>query len=213
MSFRNRSIFLCLSVVVVAGLLVTVAFAQSPARQALDRKLAEYRDSTNGGEIIEISSPAFADALPRHSVFVLRFRMYPVARMPQPPLAANNIFIVKPDQTVELVTTAEALQRFFAGALPKVESGAAAESAAKAWLRLNQELRQDGMFRFNEPVVSAPVMTRDFPPSNIRISGSVSVVPNNGDMGQISATLVFERGKLTSATSESNLKGGMRPIG
>jgi hypothetical protein len=137
--------------------------------------------------------------------------MFPVARLPQPPLTANNIFIVSGQQT-QLITDAAALQRFFTGELPRIESGAAAESAAQAWLRLVQELHQDGFFRFGEPTLSGPVMTRDQPPSNIRITGTLPVTPNNGDMGQIATTLVFERGKLSSASDKVDLKQGIRPI-
>jgi hypothetical protein len=192
--------------------LLAPAAPQNTARQALDRKLAEYRGAANGGEIVEVTHPSLTTLLPRHSVFVLRFRMFPVARQPQPPLSANNIFVVKPDQSVELITSAESLQKFFAAAIPNIDTAALAENACKAWLRLTQELRQDGFFRFNEPQVSAPAMTRDLPPSNIRVSGTLAVAPNNGDMGQIGTTLTFNRGKLASVMDTADLKAGIRPI-
>jgi hypothetical protein len=199
-----------LSLALVLFLPALAGAAQNVARQTLDRKLAEYRGATEG-EVIEVTHPALARLFPRSSVFVLRFRMFPVARLPQPPLTANNIFIVSGQQT-QLITDAAALQRFFTGELPRIESGAAAESAAQAWLRLVQELHQDGFFRFGEPTISGPVMTRDQPPSNIRITGTLPVTPNNGDMGQIATTLVFERGKLSSASDKVDLKQGIRPI-
>jgi hypothetical protein len=142
----------------------------------------------------------------------LRFNRFPVAGVPQPPLAANNVFVVTPDQAVHLITNSGGLQKFFHDALRLVETPDQAVTAGTAWLRLLQELHQDGFFRFNEPNVPPPLTTRDVPPSNIRVIGTLTVLPDDGDSGQISTTLYFNRGRLAVAEVSIDLKSGIRPV-
>ncbi|HEX4999239.1 MAG TPA: hypothetical protein VFY29_13515 [Terriglobia bacterium] len=206
---RNSAPLLWLSVFLLAFSAVAAGSTQDLPRQALDRKLAQY-PGASGGEIVELDDPAVRSAFPGYTVYALRFRMYPVARAPQPPLEMNNIFWVNRDRTVDLATDVDSLRPLFSAALGRVDMPPAAERAVRAWLRLVQELRQDGFFRFSAPEVAAApgaVSSGDF-----RVSGTVAVVPNNGDKGQIASTLVFDRGRLVSTTDRVDLKAGIRPI-
>jgi hypothetical protein len=66
-------------------------------------------------------------------------------------LATNNLFIVRSDGSVEHLADAGALEAFFRVALPRVTIDDEARDAAKAWLRLAQEFRQDGFLQFSIP--------------------------------------------------------------
>lgn len=185
--------------------------AAKKAREVLDKKLADYKDAQNG-RVLPVTEDFVGKAFPKHHFFVLRFMQYPLARVVAEPLKSNNIFVVKPDQSVMLINDIKDLQKFFAGALAKVESGEAAEIAAKAWLRLAQELYQDSMFKFNEPSDLKVAMTKDLPPSKVEVSGVCTLDTKNGDKGQLTSTLIFEKGKLAKVTDEPKLQAGIRPI-
>jgi hypothetical protein len=190
---------------------LALAAERSPARQALDRKLQQY-PGAEGGTVLEITDAAVAAALPGRTVFVLRFRQYPVGMVPPPPLGSNNLFLVDAQNNVVLVSQAKALQEYVTDALAPVRTDEAARTAARAWLRLVQELHQDGMFQFNPPGNLEVVSTDDMPPSSISVTGSCTVDGRNGDQGKITSTLVFQQGKLAQTKDNADLRAGMRPI-
>ncbi len=181
------------------------------AREALDKKIAELK-APQGGQIIEVTDEPVTRSFPKHAFFVLRYRQYPVPLPVPEPLKHNNVFVVKPDNSVEHLTEAKALEKFFAAMLAKVEKGEDAKAAAKAWLRLSQEFHQDGFFQFSVSDDLAVTMTKDLPPSTIEVSGKATVEEKRGDKGELTATLVFQKGKLDKVTEKANLKAGVRPI-
>lgn len=198
----------------LAGLLAFAAFtasAEDTPRQALDKKLKEYPGASDGA-VSDLTDPAVTQAFPKITTFILRFAAFPVARAVPAPLKGGNLFFVRPDRSVLLVNDQDDLRAFFKDNLAKVENADAAKTDFKAWLRLGQELFQDGMFRFKESTDVAADATKDIPPSTIRVTGTCPVDPKGGDKGSVKGMLFFESGKLTKAELTSDLKSGMRPI-
>jgi hypothetical protein len=104
-----------------------------------------------------------------------------VALNPPAPLRSNSLLIVRPDDPVALLADAEALERFFRSTLPAATTAAMATEAAKAWLRLVEELNQDGFLQFavaDESITVAPVAS-----GGQRVTGEAVVVPKGGSSG------------------------------
>jgi hypothetical protein len=182
------------------------------ARETIMKYLAKLQGTERGQLIPVIDEPALAKLFPKHHFYVLRFRQYPVALVPPEPLKSNNVFAVGPEGKVEHLTDAKGLEKFFKAALPPVKDEAQAKAAATAWLRLAQEFHQDGFYQFAAPGNFTVAGTDDDPPAQLKVTGQAVVKPTGGNKGQVSATLVFEKGQLAKATDESKLFPGPRPI-
>ncbi len=189
--------------------LIGVALAQETP-EALTRKLAEFQGADRG-QVTPVTGEVLARAFPGHRFYVLRFRQYPVAVAPPESLQANNLFVVKPDASVEHLADAKALERFFRAALTPVQTVTKAKEAAKAWLRLAEELHQDGFLQFSVPEDSLRV-TRTARGGR-RVTGKAVVSQQGGNLGEIAAALTFDRaGKLAQASETATIKRGIRPI-
>jgi hypothetical protein len=137
------------------------------------------------------------------------FRQYPVARLAPEPLKSGNVFVVKREK-VEPVSDVKALERFFADNLHPVKDESAARAAAEAWLRLSEELHQDGFYHFGIPDRD---LTASKEKDGWQASGKAVVELKGGNSGEIQATLTFDAdGKLTRADETAKLKAGVRPI-
>jgi hypothetical protein len=181
-----------------------------PARELLDRKLAGFTGAERG-QVIPVADDPVAPAFPGHSFYVLRFRQYPVAVVPPTPLTTNNIFVVKPDGSVEHVGDVEALKRFFQTTLAPVRTEMEAKDAAKAWLRLAQEFQQDGFLQFTIRDDSMRIAsTAD---GGLQATGRAIVNQRGGNSGEIFAALTFNpAGALADVAETINIKRGIRPI-
>ena len=158
--------------------------------------------------LVPIPDAALSRAFPQHRFFALIFRQYPVARVAPAPLRAQNVFAVKQDGMVQHLRDTQALEEFFRKTLGRVRAAASARDSAEAWLRLTEEFKQDGFFRFAIPqdsLVAAPS------PGGWRASGKAVVT--QGGKGEIRATLTFtQAGNLTRVVERSTVKAGVRPI-
>ncbi len=200
----------CALVVFIFALLsVGIVWAEE-IPDSLTKKLAEFTGAERG-QIIPVKDETLTRALPGQSFYVLRFKQFPVAVLSPEPLKANNLFIVKPDGSVEHILDTEMLKNFFRAALSPIKTQARARGTAKAWLRLAEELYQDGFFRFSIPDTSIRVaMMRD---GGLRVSGKAVVNQQGGNMGAISASLTFDRAGALAEVSESNqIHPGVRPL-
>lgn len=157
---------------------------------------------------LHLADARLAKDVPAVLFYLVRFRQYPVARLVPEPLAANNIFAVAKDG-VRLVTDVQGLQEIFRGALPPVRDAAAAKEAAYAWLRVAQELAQDGMYAFTIPDETLTA-TRDG--GRIVAAGKAVVKADGGNRGEIAVTMTFAEGKLADLQQTADLRPGMRPI-
>lgn len=203
-----RTILACLA-------LLTIGAAVAPAAEQrgvelLAKKLAEFKGAERG-QTLPVSDAAVARAFPAHAFHVLRFRQYPMAEMPPAPLAANNLFVVKPDGAVEHLQDATALERFFRETLAPVTAEREARDAATAWLRLTQEFHQDGFFEFSVPWNAIRVASTET--GGLQATGRAAVTPRGGNTGAIVATLNFDHaGKLVNVSETATVHKGVRPI-
>src|SRR5262245_57053113 len=187
------------------------ALADTPnRREALQRTLATIRGADRG-EVVPVVDEAVAAAFADDVFYTLRFRQYPVAVTPPEPLRPNTLFVVRVDGSVQRFVGAHALEVFFKMNLRPVTSDAEAKQAAKAWLRLVGELRQDGFFQFSIP--DDAVLVVSSANGQRRVTGQAHVVPEAGNQGHIAASLTFgATGKLNAAAESTAIKPGIRPV-
>ncbi len=186
--------------------------AQTPrreekARDALEAYLAKV-PGAKAGKLLAVTDDAVTRPLATSSFYAVRFRGYPMK--PPAPYKTSNLFAVAADGTVKPLADEKALKEFFRTALSPVGDDAEAKAALKAWLRLAEELHQDGYFTFKRDEDSLQVRSHD---GKRTVSGKARAT--EGGEGQISATLTFDKdGKLAEATTEASVKaGGARPAG
>jgi hypothetical protein len=198
----------CLALLTVGAALTTAV--EQPGRELLAKKLAEFKGAERG-QIIPVTDEAAARAFPAHSFYVLRFRQYPIAQTPPTKLTANNLFVVKPDGSVEHLPDAAALESFYRATLAPIRTESEARDAATAWLRLTQEFHQDGFFEFSIPRNSVRVASTGT--RGLQVTGKVAVNPQGGNAGEIVVALTFDQtGRLVKVSETAKVKKGVRPI-
>ena len=138
--------------IAMIGLLLVVSMgttmaAEPAVPEALARKLAEFPGAERG-KVIPVEDNFIARVFPGYAFYVLRFLQYPAARVPPARLSANNLFVAKPDGSVDVLRDAAGLETFFRAMLAPMRTEGDAKDAVVAWLRLTQEFRQDGFFQF-----------------------------------------------------------------
>lgn len=176
----------------------------------INRTLARLPGAERGmlGPVLD---EGLSRTLPGYAFYALRFRQYPVALKPPESLKASNVLAVGRDDSVAVLVDPPALENFFRAAVPPVTTEAQARAVARAWLRLSEELAQDGFLHFSIPedaVTVGPAAS-----GGQRVTGKAVVAPQGGNQGEIVATLVFDPGgTLVSATETRSIKRGIRPI-
>jgi hypothetical protein len=179
-----------------------LAKAEKAARAHLD-KLKGSR-----GRLQRIDDPVLERALPGHAFFHVLFRLYPVAIRPPAGLKSSNVFAVDRADKVTVLITPRGLEAFFKTNAPAAASDAQAKDAARAWVRLDQELHQDGYYTFKLMDDATKVS-----PNKDGKTASVRVVVMKGGSGTLGAQLTFDKaGKLTAAAEEAKIRRGPRPI-
>jgi hypothetical protein len=188
----------------------TVDVSGPRARELLAGKLKTI-PGADQGQILSVQDEAIGRVFRGYVFYALRFRQYPVARVPPDPLQPNNLFVVKPDESVVHLSDTKALQSFFRSTLPAVRTESGAKNAMKAWLRLVEELQQDGFLQFSIPEESMQVALG--PGGGYEVTGKAVVTPDGGNRGEIVASLTFDAtGTLISASESAAIKRGIRPI-
>jgi hypothetical protein len=144
-------------------------------------------------------------SLPGYAIFALMFRQFPVARALPERFKAANLIAVAADAKPKLLTTDKELQTFFKGNLAAPKAEATFKDAARAYVRLSQELHQDGFYRFKLEDDSTKVKGSE--------TASARVVVMQGGNGTLEATLKFTRGgKLKGIDESVKFRPGPRPI-
>ena len=149
-SLPDLLVLIALVLWVLVGPAAPLTSADEPLPDSLARKLAEYPGAERG-QILPIADDSLARVLPGLRFYTLRFRQWPVALAPPDPLDANNLFVVKPDSSVEHIRNSQALESLFRVTLAPVTTDAQARDVTKAWLRLMEESHQDGFYEFSIP--------------------------------------------------------------
>jgi hypothetical protein len=147
---------------------------------------------------------AVAKALPGHAFYSVLFRQFPVGRMPPKGLKVSNIFAVDAKANVTVITTAKELEKFLSASTPAASSEMARKEAARAAVRLGQELKQDGFFKFK---------LEDDSTKATSTSASAKAAVAMGGSGSYAVTLTFDKsGKVTKLEEDASIRQGPRPI-
>ena len=209
--FKTLGVLSALCILTFAALVlfsVNMVMAQA-IPDSLAKKLAEFK-GIERGQIILVKDEPLAREFSGYSFYALRFRKYPVARLPPEPLKANSLFIVKPDGSVGHIVDTETLKNFFRATLAPVTAQAKAREAAKAWLRLAQEFYQDGFFHFSIPEDSIRVTAMDS--GGLEVFAKAVVNQQGGNTGEIGSSLTFDAaGVLTNVLESVEVHRGIRP--
>lgn len=188
-------------------ILLSTMKADARRREAMEKFVKEK--GYDRGELLPISDAPLQKEFPDVLFYALRFRQFPVAYQVPAGMKPSNLYALLADGTVIHLADVDALIKFFQKELPEVKDAAAAKTAARAWLRLSQEWRQDGFFQF---VIPDDSVTAEDAGKGIKASAKV-VASGGGNRGEITATLSFDaQGKLASATDQGQVRQGVRPI-
>jgi hypothetical protein len=157
--------------------------------------------------VTHIKNGPLQRSLPGYAFFAVRYRQYAAGEMPPPSLSPSNVFAVCEDK-VEALTDMKELERYFKAHLSPRTTDERLKDSARAWVRVAQELHQDGYFKFALEDGATKVLER---PGGSRIAVGKGVVKEGGG-GVISARLVFNKaGMLTMVSEDSKIRKGDRP--
>lgn len=175
------------------------------AEQALQTKLKEL-NAPNGLRTSRAEAEVLDRVFPKFLFFAGRLPQYPIGLVPPEgsKIQIQNLFIIGKDGKVQHLTDTKGLEAFFKDSLPAAKNEAALKDAARAWLALSPEFRQDGFFKFKLMDDSTKVDGQ---------KASAQVVVMQGGNGSITATLTFDQGgKLSQVVEEVKIRQGPRPI-
>lgn len=164
------------------------------------------------GMLTELKDPELAQTFGEQLKWsLLRYPIWPIAMMINPPLQSNNLFVVDDkNKIVAHITDLEMLKKFCMQSMHLVKTEQDARGALLAYLRLQQEMAQDGMFQFS---IAQDWLKISSTGGRLVASGRSVVAPNAGNEGYLESKLIFGAdGKLVNAESVSKLQEGMRPI-
>jgi hypothetical protein len=151
--------------------------------------------------ITPITDDYVINTFPGIDFFGVLFRQYPSAVKPPAGLAASNVAFVQ-DRQVFYLTSVTDQEDFFFSELAPVPGEDEAKDAGRAWLRLAEDLVQDGFYTFSKPAV-------DF--SDGVVTGQVTVL--NGGTGDIRVSMTFDGdGNLMDVQENRTVRPGIRPI-
>jgi hypothetical protein len=176
-------------------------------QKSLENRLAQLK--ARGAVVGRITDDAVARAFPAHLIFAVRFPQYPAPVRPPAPLRAQNLFLVDRDGQMEHLFDFKGLEAFFRETLAKVLKEKEAETAARAWLRMSQELMQDGFLTFEirgDGVKVAPAL------SGLRATARAVVKPEAGNKGHLQVMMWFGlTGDLERVQEDQEIVRGKRP--
>lgn len=183
-----------------------------------EHRVKDYLAKINGAErgvLTLIKDEPIAKAFPKHAFASVFFRQFPVARQVPEPLKETNILVVPVGEgKVEVISDVKQLEKFF-------KDHAAKETDFKlgrkpqilhAWLRLAQDLAQDGFYKFKDPSELSATDVQAGKEVNSTYKGKVEVEQAGGNKGNISVTMEFKNGMLEKIEAKNNLMPGPRPI-
>lgn len=181
--------------------------AVEQARQVLLKSLARYREQAPEIQPVVLSHPSLTALFPKHVFFVVRFRQFPVGRVPPPGLDVSNIFAVPPNQEPLRLGKTEQLPKFFQEHAQRVTEEKLARQAVTAYLVLLQELHQDGFYQFEVLEKEIAIQRQE------GLKGSGRSVVMRGGNGQLQVSMSFDTsGKLSRTSEQVQLRPGPRPI-
>ncbi len=176
------------------------------AAKAVNDELA--RVNATGFVTQQVQNEAVRRVFPQHLFFGVYFRQYPVARMTPEGMNNANLYAVGPGAKPNLLKESKRLQDFFKTSLAVTTDEEGTKDAARAYVRLVEELHQDGFYKFALQEDSTRVKAS----KEGKVATARAVVMAGGN-GEIGAVLTFdETGRLQAITESVKLKPGPRPI-
>jgi hypothetical protein len=176
------------------------------AAKAVNEELDKLKAA--GFVMQEVKDEPVSRAFPKHTFFGVYFRQFPVARLTPKGMNSANVFAVGPDGKAKLLKEQSELQGFFKANLAPAKEDTPAKDAARAYVRLMEELHQDGFYKFTLQDDSTKVE-----PGKEGKTASARAVVMAGGNGELSATLTFAAaGELKTVVDNIRLKPGPRPI-
>ena len=197
------------SVVSIGMLMLTLpGFGQEKvdAVAAVRKHIDGLPNGKGAGEVTLQTNAAVKNLFPDHQLVIVRFRLFPVARIMPEGLRASNIYAVTKDGKLEHVKDVKTLEKFFRANHPVVKSEKDAKAVLSAWLTLTPEFHQDGMFKFE-------VLEKEFSleVKVLKVSGRATVM--GGGNGELKAVLEIDKdGKLAKVEETAKIRAGPRPI-
>lgn len=171
------------------------------SRQAIQDYLRSL-DGVKLGKRLQIQSLQSGDlrkVFDRCEFLLLRYPRYPVEVVPVDPLRANNLFAVC-DGKVTRISDDTELKNFFLEHFSVSVNAEIRAAGVRGWLRLVQELHQDGFVQFESPSIKA---------GDLRFEGAVKATEGSGE-GSLRVIMEFTGGKLSKLSSEGNIVPGTR---
>src|SRR5262249_35639888 len=113
-----------------------------------EKAVKEYLDKVKGSaaKVEYVKDDSVQLVFPKTLWFAVRFPQYPVGRVPPKGLKASNVFAVGGDGTVTVVTEHKELEKAFGEV--KSKSDDTAKTVVRAFVRLTEDLHQDGFYKF-----------------------------------------------------------------
>jgi hypothetical protein len=180
----------------------SVEAATNLVQEELDRLKA------NGFVMQQVKDESVGRTFPKHVFFGVYFRQFPVARLTPKGLSASNVFAVGPNGKLQLLKEAKQLQDFAKANLTLAKGAESAKDAARAYVRLMEDLHQDGFFKFSLQDDSTKVKV-----SKEGTTATARAVVMAGGNGELGTALTFDGGGSLQRVAETvQLKPGPRPI-
>jgi hypothetical protein len=183
----------------------------TPEEQAVvDFLKAKHPAAIANGQRKALADADLAKLFPKSHFFALHFRQWPIHFEPPAGLKSGNVCVLTGEK-VEILSDAAGLETFFRAHLPEAKNDDDRRAAVRAWLRLAEELHQDGFYQFKKIDDQALRL------EGKTASGRAEVEPRGGNQGQIAVELVFDQpsgspGRFQSAKEQAKLQAGVRPI-
>jgi hypothetical protein len=207
--------FFCLALAFALVLCAADAPAQEPANdrpatkaaaKAVNEDLEKFK--ATGFVMQEVKDEPVRRAFPKHVFYGVYFRQYPVARLTPKGMNSSNVYAVGPDARAQLLKEATELQRFFKTNLAAAKEDIAAKDAARAYVRLLEDLHQDGFYKFALQDDSTKVEA-----ANGGTKATARAVVMAGGNGELGAMLAFDQtDRLQMIAETAKLRQGPRPI-
>lgn len=200
---------------IAAGTLILIlslgskAYGGDPTADTSRRALDTWLGGIQGAALATVTSiedEAVRKVLPSEHFYAVRFEGASHAPIPPDPLQLTNLIWVQPDGAVKNLKDTAALRLLFSEKIAPVYRDSQARDVVKGYLRLAEELTQDGSYRFFVAEQSISVHR-----AKNQLVAIGRAVATEGGTGGVSATLTFDTsGKLVNATSTTKVHPNWR---
>jgi hypothetical protein len=208
-----RSTARMIAVVVGAALITSAALGQKyppDVQKALDavrKHINELKNGKGAGDVTPQSAAAVKKVFPDYQMVIVRFRLFPVARIMPEGLRASNIYAVDKDGKFEHLKDVKTMEKFFREHQKPAKTEKDAKEILGAWMTLTQEFHQDGMFKFE-------IQDKQFSVAQDKgLNARGRLIVMAGGNGDLIAELDYDKdGKLAKVVETAKIRPGPRPI-